>query len=218
MTRRGPGCSDRGTVRTLKRHDCEPASSLSPSPRPDPRLPAPPNRARCGAKPRRCRRLAGGGAGGPAPGLWQRAQTLAGLKPKHGRGWHSLRRKFAIDFMGQPLNVLCELGGWKNAHTFLKCYRRDSGRLWKAAGGCAPEIPIGGSQSTGIRSPALTKFNYHNWIQDRWHPQHRAATLRAAGPTRARARARSRTCQSARSETPTRQSPGQLPYGAARWE
>ncbi|MDE2773119.1 MAG: hypothetical protein OXI46_05370, partial [Gemmatimonadota bacterium] len=23
-----------------------------------------------------------------------------------------------------PLKVLCELGGWKNAHTFLKCYQR----------------------------------------------------------------------------------------------
>ena len=35
---------------------------------------------------------------------WTKAQTLAGLEPKRGRGWHSLRRKFASDLMNQPLN------------------------------------------------------------------------------------------------------------------
>ncbi len=34
---------------------------------------------------------------------WTKAQTLAGLEPKRGRGWHSLRRKFASDLMNQPL-------------------------------------------------------------------------------------------------------------------
>ena len=64
---------------------------------------------------------------------WSRAQTLAGLEPKRGRGWHSLRRKFATDLMDQPLKVLCELGGWKNAQTVLKCYQRaDKGQLRKA--------------------------------------------------------------------------------------
>jgi len=55
---------------------------------------------------------------------WYRAQTLAGLEPKRGRGWHSLRRKFASDLMDQPLKVLCELGGWKTAKTVLECYQR----------------------------------------------------------------------------------------------
>ena len=65
--------------------------------------------------------------------LWSRAQILAGLEPKRGRGWHSLRRKFATDLMDQPLKVLCELGGWKNAQTVLKCYQRaDEGQLRKA--------------------------------------------------------------------------------------
>ena len=65
--------------------------------------------------------------------LWRRAQTLAELEPKRGRGWHSLRRKFATDLMDQPLKVLCELGGWKNAHTVLRCYQRaDEGQLRKA--------------------------------------------------------------------------------------
>ena len=46
---------------------------------------------------------------------WNRAVARAGLEPKRGRGWHSLRRKFASDLMNQPLKVLCELGGWKTA-------------------------------------------------------------------------------------------------------
>ena len=64
---------------------------------------------------------------------WNRAQKLAGLEPKRGRGWHSLRRKFASDLMDQPLKVLCELGGWKTAKTVLQCYQRaDEGQLRKA--------------------------------------------------------------------------------------
>ena len=64
---------------------------------------------------------------------WKKAQTLAGLEPKRGRGWHSLRRKFASDLMNQPLKVLCELGGWKTPQTVLQCYQRpDEDRLRKA--------------------------------------------------------------------------------------
>ncbi len=67
---------------------------------------------------------------------WYRAVTLAGLEPKRGRGWHSLRRKFASDLMDLPLKVLCELGGWKNAHTVLRCYQRpDAGQLRTALEG-----------------------------------------------------------------------------------
>ncbi|MYJ18198.1 MAG: tyrosine-type recombinase/integrase, partial [Gemmatimonadetes bacterium] len=64
---------------------------------------------------------------------WDKAQRLAGLEPKRGRGWHSLRRKFASDLMNQPLRVLCELGGWKTAQTVLQCYQRaDEDQLRKA--------------------------------------------------------------------------------------
>ncbi len=64
---------------------------------------------------------------------WNKAQTLAGLEPKRGRGWHSLRRKFASDLMDQPLKVLCELGGWKTAQTVLECYQQaDQEQLRKA--------------------------------------------------------------------------------------
>ncbi len=64
---------------------------------------------------------------------WDKAQKLAGLEPRRGRGWHSLRRKFASDLMDQPLKVLCELGGWKTAQTVLQCYQRaDEDRLREA--------------------------------------------------------------------------------------
>ncbi len=64
---------------------------------------------------------------------WIRAEALAGLERKRGRGWHSLRRKFASDLMDQPLKVLCELGGWRTAQTVLQCYQRpDEDRLRKA--------------------------------------------------------------------------------------
>ena len=64
---------------------------------------------------------------------WSKAQILAGLNPMPGRGWHSLRRKFASDLMDQPLKVLCQLGGWKTAKTVLRCYQRaDEGQLRKA--------------------------------------------------------------------------------------
>ena len=55
---------------------------------------------------------------------WKKAQNLAALEPKRGRGWHSLRRKFASDLMNVPLKVLCELGGWKEAQTILRCYQQ----------------------------------------------------------------------------------------------
>jgi len=64
---------------------------------------------------------------------WKKAERLAGLERKPGRGWHSLRRKFASDLMDVPLKVLCDLGGWKTAQTVLQCYQRpDEDRLRKA--------------------------------------------------------------------------------------
>ncbi len=64
---------------------------------------------------------------------WNRAQKLAGLEPRRGRGWHSLRRKFASDLMDLPLKVLCDFGGRKTAKTVLQCYQRaDEGQLRKA--------------------------------------------------------------------------------------
>ena len=54
---------------------------------------------------------------------WSKAERLAGLEPKRGRGWHSLRRKFASELMHMPLKVLCQLGGWKTERTVFECYQ-----------------------------------------------------------------------------------------------
>ena len=66
------------------------------------------------------RRMPQGALAGRLCYWWCRAEKLAGLEPQRGRGWHSLRRKFASDLMDQPLKVLCELGGWKTAKTVLQ--------------------------------------------------------------------------------------------------
>ena len=103
--------------------------------------------------------------------MWGRAERLAGLKPKPRRGWHSLRRKFASDLMDQPLKVLCELGGWKNARqcsSVISTRTKDnSGRPWKAAAQFAPEIPLSGSQSAGIRPPMTANPNRHKQMSAR---------------------------------------------------
>jgi len=54
---------------------------------------------------------------------WKRAERLAGLSPERGRGWHSLRRKFATELKDEPLKDLCQLGGWKDPQTVVKCYQ-----------------------------------------------------------------------------------------------
>jgi integrase len=55
---------------------------------------------------------------------WERTQTLASLPLEAGRGWHSLRRKFATELKHVPLKDLSYLGGWKDHQTLLSCYQR----------------------------------------------------------------------------------------------
>ena len=70
---------------------------------------------------------------GRAVAWWHKAERLAGLEHVRGRGWHSLRRKFASDLMDLPLKVLCKLGGRKEAQTVFRCYKQaDAGQLRKA--------------------------------------------------------------------------------------
>ncbi len=100
---------------------------------------------------------------------WSKAQILAGLEPMPGRGWHSLRRKFASDLMDQPLKVLCALGGWKTAKTVLECYQRpDTGQLrkapWKLGGGLAAEASNRRESVGGNRACQTPKFNTRNGL------------------------------------------------------
>lgn len=55
---------------------------------------------------------------------WDTAERLAQLPKERGRGWHSCRRTFATELKGVPLKDLCELGGWKDPNTVLRCYQR----------------------------------------------------------------------------------------------
>ncbi|MHB1863184.1 MAG: tyrosine-type recombinase/integrase [Gemmatimonadaceae bacterium] len=55
---------------------------------------------------------------------WEQMQKAGKLAEEKGRGWHSLRRKFATELKHVPLKDLCYLGGWKDPQTILKCYQR----------------------------------------------------------------------------------------------
>lgn len=67
---------------------------------------------------------------------WRRMETAAGLERVPGRGWHSLRRKFATELKTVPLTDLSHLGGWKGPQTILKCYQQpDAATLRRALEG-----------------------------------------------------------------------------------
>lgn len=55
---------------------------------------------------------------------WERMQKAANLPVEPGRGWHSLRRKFATELKNAPLRDLQALGGWKDPMTIVKCYQK----------------------------------------------------------------------------------------------
>lgn len=57
---------------------------------------------------------------------WDQCEALAGIEKEPGRGWHSLRRRFATERMHHPLKVVQELGGWKTPHVLLNCYQQPS--------------------------------------------------------------------------------------------
>jgi hypothetical protein len=46
------------------------------------------------------------------------------LEPMPGRGWHTLRRKFANDLRDAPLRDLADLGWWKSPLTIVKVYQQ----------------------------------------------------------------------------------------------
>ncbi len=55
---------------------------------------------------------------------WQRMEKLAGLPKLAGRGWHSLRRKFATDLKHQPPADVAAVGGWKDTTTIMRSYQQ----------------------------------------------------------------------------------------------
>ena len=65
--------------------------------------------------------------------MWLKAEQLAGIERKLGRGYHGFRRKFASDLKDLPARVLCDLGGWKDFETVLKCYQQADERELREA-------------------------------------------------------------------------------------
>ncbi len=57
---------------------------------------------------------------------WDRLEALANLPQVKGRGWHSLRRKFADENDELPLSQLMALGGWKSSKTVVEIYQSPS--------------------------------------------------------------------------------------------
>ena len=55
---------------------------------------------------------------------FEQAEKLAEVPHVRGRGFHSLRRKFATERRHYSLADLQHLGGWKDHQTILKCYQR----------------------------------------------------------------------------------------------
>lgn len=58
---------------------------------------------------------------------------LAKLLPERGRGWHAFRRNFASGLRHVGLRDLCDLAGWKDLMTVVKCYQRPSEDAMRAA-------------------------------------------------------------------------------------
>jgi integrase len=54
---------------------------------------------------------------------WSQLERRAELSRTTGRGWHSLRRKFADDNDDLPLSQLMALGGWKSSKTIVETYQ-----------------------------------------------------------------------------------------------
>jgi integrase len=86
---------------------------------------------------------------------WEQMEELAELPHVAGRGWHSLRRKFATELKHAPLRDLSYLGGWKQPQTVVTCYQMPDEESQRAAlalrGRLAPEgvvLPNRHSEST----------------------------------------------------------------------
>ncbi len=64
---------------------------------------------------------------------WERTEWAAGIARVQGRGWHSLRRKFATELKAASLKDLCALGGCKDHNTILKCYQQPDPEMMRVA-------------------------------------------------------------------------------------
>jgi len=54
----------------------------------------------------------------------RRAYKVAGIRKEPGSLWHALRRKWATERKGYPVNDLAGAGGWRDTPTLLASYLR----------------------------------------------------------------------------------------------
>ena len=64
---------------------------------------------------------------------WKVAERMAKLPPAKGRGYHSLRRKFATELTKAPLVDLANLGGWKSPQIVLLVYQKPDEKSMREA-------------------------------------------------------------------------------------
>lgn len=86
---------------------------------------------------------------------WNRLEALAGLTPEPGRGWHSLRRKFATELKSTPLRDLAQLGGWHSTQTILKCYQTPDETTLRSALASRSRLTGKGLVAGGERTPPM---------------------------------------------------------------
>jgi integrase len=78
---------------------------------------------------------------------WKVAERMAKLPPAKGRGYHSLRRKFATELKKTPLVDLAYLGGYKSPQTVLLVYQKPDERSMRQA--LEQRIRMGELERTG---------------------------------------------------------------------
>jgi integrase len=60
---------------------------------------------------------------------WERLEQAAGLRHVKGRGWHSLRRRFATDLDHLPMKQLMDLGGWRTPASVVRYQKHTTEQL-----------------------------------------------------------------------------------------
>jgi integrase len=60
---------------------------------------------------------------------WEDLEKAAGIPHTKGRGWHSLRRRFATDLDHPPLKQLMELGRWRTPASVVRYQKPTTDQL-----------------------------------------------------------------------------------------
>lgn len=89
---------------------------------------------------------------------WQQFEAKAGLVPSPGRGWHSLRRKFATELKHAPLPDVAMLGGWRGTQALLKCYQHSDPATLRRALDARQVLHAGGLEPRRIDTESTPRL------------------------------------------------------------